>query len=275
MRNLMVVLTATAGVLGMAAPALAIEPIDISLTNRGFTPPFGTVGNTVAFAGTANGTTINVLASGWTATPDGAGGYSFAQSYLSRGLLGLGVTSADELLTNGMFRFDRLDNLDGVDFVLFQFDRDVTILSAILNDTSLLNGVRDNESTVGVGMSSLPWDTQLDLADAAVFDALSIDFHDVARHLESSPAVRPVVPFNLDGLVGNTWMIGANLHNDDTVTIGDTVAPSYDAFNIQKLTLATSAAVPEPASWALMIIGFGAVGMGVRRRSAAGRTVIA
>ncbi len=275
MRDLMIILAATAGVFGMTAPAAAVEQIDISLTNRGFSPPFGEVGNSVAFAGTANGTTVNVLASGWTATPDDNGGYTFAPSYMSRGLLGLGVTSADELLTNGMFRFDRLDNLDGFDFVLFQFDQNVTISSAILNDTSLLNGVRDNESTVGVGMSSLSWDTMLDLSDAAVFDGLSIGFHDVARHLEASPAVRPVVPFGVDGLAGNVWMIGANLHNDDTVVRGNEATPSYDAFNIQKLTVSTVAAVPEPASWALMLVGFGAAGMGLRRRSAARTKVLA
>lgn len=37
------------------------------------------------------------------------------------------------------------------------------------------------------------------------------------------------------------------------------------------VTLVISAAVPEPASWAMMIGGFGLIGFGMRRRKAAGR----
>lgn len=264
MRKLMGAFAATTAMLGMMAPAAA-EQVDISMTNRGFSPPFGVVGNSVAFAGTSNGVTVNVLASGWTATRIATGHYSFAQSYLSRGFLGLGVTSATELLTNGMFSFDRLDNNDGFDFVLYQFDRNVTITSAILNETSVLNGVRDNESSIGIGMTNLPWNTRLDLSDAAVLGGLSIDFFDVDRYLAPDIFTRPNVPFNLGAQSGNVWMIGANLHNDDTVTIGSITSDSFDAFNIQRLTVT---AVPEPASWAMMIAGFALVGGGLRRRKA-------
>ena len=34
-------------------------------------------------------------------------------------------------------------------------------------------------------------------------------------------------------------------------------------------------AVPEPATWAMMLLGFGAVGFGMRRRSAVLRTQVA
>lgn len=266
MLRIMTALAATATLtLGLAAPAAA-EQVNINTT--GFTPPFGPVGNSAIFSGTSNGVTVNVLASAWTATATDTGGYAFAPSYLGRGPLGLGVTSADELLTNGMFRFDRVDNMDGFDFVLFQFDRVVTITSAILNQTSLLNGTEDNESSVGAGMTSLPWNVRLDLSDASAFGDLSLGFNDVARYLPPNIFTRPDVPFNLDGLAGNVWMIGANLHNTDTVTFGDTASPSYDAFNIQRLTVNTADAVPEPASWAMLIAGFGAVGLGIRRKAA-------
>lgn len=270
--TMMTGLAATAALFGMAAPACA-EQVNISTT--GFTPPFGAVGNSVAFSGTANGVTVNVLASGWTASRDANGGLVFAPSYMSRGPLGLGVTSAEELKTGGINRFDRLDNFEGFDFVLFQFDRNVTITSAVLNETSLLNGVRDNESSVGAGMSALPWNSRLDLANGAVFDGLSIDFNDVARYLAPNIITRPDVPFNLGGLAGNVWVIGANLNNDDTVTIGNITSPSYDAFNIQRLTVNTVDAVPEPANWALMLAGFGMVGLGLRRRGQPRRTTLA
>lgn len=264
MRKLIAAFAAATVTLGLAAPATA-EQVNINTT--GFTPPFGQVGNTATFSGTSNDVTVNVLASAWTATPIDGGGYAFAQSYLGRGPLGLGVTSADELLTNGMFRFDRVDNNNGFDFILFQFDRAVALTSAILNETSLLNGVPDNESSVGAGMTSLPWDTRLDLSDASVFDNLSIGFNDVARSLSPNVFTRPDVPFGLGGLTGNVWMVGANLNNDDFVTFGDSTSPSYDAFYTQRLTVDTTSAVPEPATWALMLIGFGAIGLGMRHKT--------
>lgn len=269
--KLMVAFAAATAALGMAAPAAA-EQVNINTT--GFTPPFGPVGNSATFSGTSNGVTVTVLASGWTATPNDTGGYTFAPSYLGRGPLGLGVTSADELLTNGMFRFDRVDNNNGFDFVLLQFDQIVTITSAILNQTSLLNGTEDNESSVGAGMTNLPWNTRLDLSNASVFDDLGISFNDVARSLPPDIFTRPDVPFGLGGLAGNVWMIGANLHNDDTVTFGSITSPSFDAFNIQRLTVNTAGAVPEPASWAMMLIGFGVVGLGMRYKGTVKGTAI-
>lgn len=266
MGKLMGALAVATVTLGMTAPAAA-EQVNISTT--GFTPTTGTAGNSVAFSGTSNGVTVNVLASGWTATQTDTGGYTFAPSYMSRGILGLGVTSPDDSITNDGSRFHLIDNKDGFDFVLFQFDQNVTITSAILNQSSLLNGKIDNESSAGIGLSNLSWDTRLDLSDASLFDSLSIEFFDVDRFFpQNDPTVRPDVPFNLGGQFGNIWMIGANLNNDDTVTFGNGTSPSYDAFNIQRLTVNTAGAVPEPASWALMIVGFALVGGGLRRRKA-------
>ena len=37
------------------------------------------------------------------------------------------------------------------------------------------------------------------------------------------------------------------------------------------LSFAAVPAVPEPATWAMMLFGFGAIGVGLRRRTAAGR----
>lgn len=270
--KLMAALAAATAALGMAAAPAAAEQVNINTT--GFSPTIGTAGNSVAFSGTSNGITVNALASAWTAMPTDTGGYTFAPSYMSRGALGLGVTSPDDSITNDGSRFHLIDNKDGFDFVLFQFDQNVTITSAILNQSSLLNGNIDNESSVGIGLSKLPWNTRLDLSNASLFDSLSIDFFDVARLFTSDPRVRPDVPFNLGGQSGNIWMIGANLHNDDTVTFGNGTSPSYDAFNIQRLTVNTAGAVPEPASWAMMLTGFGLIGWGMRHKGVARRPAI-
>ena len=45
-----------------------------------------------------------------------------------------------------------------------------------------------------------------------------------------------------------------------------------DGSTLQGMTYAPTAAVPEPSTWAMMLIGFGAVGFGMRRRRSSGST---
>ena len=52
----------------------------------------------------------------------------------------------------------------------------------------------------------------------------------------------------------------------DTVSFGETNDPDYDALDNIAVTSGV-AAVPEPASWALMVLGVGGVGFGMRRRA--------
>lgn len=50
------------------------------------------------------------------------------------------------------------------------------------------------------------------------------------------------------------------------ITSSDSAGLNYDTF-----TFVDSVAVPEPATWAMLILGFGALGSAMRRRSSAGR----
>lgn len=56
---------------------------------------------------------------------------------------------------------------------------------------------------------------------------------------------------------------------DDTDQNGEQSSGRADYIRIYNTATVTPTGVPEPASWALMILGFGAVGYGLRRRSAA------
>ena len=185
-------------------------------------------------------------------------------SRLVRGLLGLGVLSAAEGTVGSFTGFGRIDNADQFDFILFQFDRDVTITSAVMNAARVLNGQPDNESSVGAVGTAAPWNTVLDLSDPAAFAGLSMAFNDIDGLIDPSPIVRPDVPFHLPGMAGNVWMIGATLNNQDTVPSGVGPTESFDAYYLGRLTVNS---VPEPASWAMMLAGFGLVGAGIRRRA--------
>lgn len=61
--------------------------------------------------------------------------------------------------------------------------------------------------------------------------------------------------------------------NSDQPIYGLRLYSGKPAFEIDNVTF--SGAVPEPATWAMMILGFGLVGAAMRRRSAGGRLVAA
>ncbi len=66
-------------------------------------------------------------------------------------------------------------------------------------------------------------------------------------------------------LGGTGRFLGATGTLDGTGTADATTRPTHVAINFSGNL--NTPAVPEPASWALMILGFGAVGLVVRRRS--------
>ena len=62
---------------------------------------------------------------------------------------------------------------------------------------------------------------------------------------------------------GNTWLIGASLNNLDKKV------DSFKLSNLQyQMVGPTTGGVPEPATWAMLILGMGVVGGAMRRRSA-------
>ena len=72
----------------------------------------------------------------------------------------------------------------------------------------------------------------------------------------------------------NSYLASTNLYflRDDTRQNGEDSAGSADFIRISDVATGappvstTVAAVPEPASWALMLVGFGSVGFAIRRR---------
>jgi hypothetical protein len=70
-------------------------------------------------------------------------------------------------------------------------------------------------------------------------------------------------PFLSDGFSGGGSFVDATGNPRDT----------HWAFDILNVQSAVQAGVPEPATWAVMLLGFGAVGFALRRRSNVRATV--
>lgn len=81
------------------------------------------------------------------------------------------------------------------------------------------------------------------------------------------------VHFDIPGMEeGSAYMVDwSNKLNDGTWQVNDAVRIRFASAsnNTQdRIWLDMTSAVPEPATWAMMMIGFGAVGLSLRRRSA-------
>lgn len=233
---------------------------------------------TVVLAATPamGGTTINLTGSSASDGPDGnirsftAGGinvqamaYSYDGTTLENGWLGqfssgLGVTNNDE--GNGTSgNSHTVDNLGQNDFVAFVFDRAVNISSAVLNPFSVSGNVLDNDAWVSFGTLNGAYNGGTPMAiplGSPIWSTLNTNPN--AKNVVGNLGSGYSTSLNMTGY-GNVWIIGASRAGYNFVD------NRVDGFKIGSLSV--TAAVPEPATWAMMIVGFGMVGAAMRRRA--------
>ena len=145
-----------------------------------------------------------------------------------------------------------VDNYGWVDFILLQFDAHV-ILDTVTFNTGF-HSMYDTDATIGVAnlagaWNVTPgWDNQNSsiLSPFTFFQSGSVGY--------SGNDTRGVNP---NGLAGNAWIIAASTNNPDGY---------FDGFKVGSVTFNPVGAVPEPSTWALLILGFGLVGGAMRRR---------
>ncbi len=144
-----------------------------------------------------------------------------------------------------------IDNFGSVDFILLQFTHNVSLTSGVFNAFGLNVGTpKDSDATFSVGNALGAWGSSQfgnGASDASVASLFSNTFQ--SNVSTNSGAPRAINP---GGLSGNLWIVKA----------GGSDA-NYDGFKLNQLTVS---AVPEPATWAMMIMGFGAVGFAMRNR---------
>ncbi len=212
----------------------------------------GTDGNARLFSATSGGTTLNMRVTGWSLTSPSILGL-VRDSYLGFYSSGLGITSGDE---TGSGNTHTADNQNRYDFFILQFDKPVSLVSGTFTPFSL-GGYLDTDATVGFGTTNTPWNSQPALNNQS-FLTLSGVFNGGFSTLTGNGTTNTRL-LNPAANIGNIWLVGAAFDNADRRT---------DAFKFSDLTVSGSTSVPEPATWAMMIFGFGLVGSAMRRRQA-------
>jgi len=252
---------ARAGMLGAAALATVSVAQVASATAFTFDftkvnyegPSYGFSSCSNASVNCATGTKLNVKATGWNASDSN-------KSAITNGTIdtaklgvyqggGLGVIYGADKGSDGTHQVDSYGN--GTDFIMLQFDQDVTLSSIGRNYYSLPSGSNRGEASYWADTGNIlgaPSSTANINLDGGTFNENIFSNIDSNGNLNTKSSA-------------SVWLVSARFNSND------------DGFKIKSLianTVNVPAAVPEPASWAMMIVGFGAVGYGMRRRKTSG-----
>ncbi len=168
---------------------------------------------------------------------------------------GLGVISS---LSNddagGADGKHQIDNHVNKDFILLQFSRQVKLTGAVFN-TYNLSGTKDSDAIIRYGTTpAFDWQSDLGLG-GKLKSQVEAMMPGMMTSYTTSTGNR-TASLNPNRFSGDVWLIGPAWNNPDS---------RVDAFKISQL-----AVIPEPATWAMMIGGFGLVGAAARRRTRAG-----
>lgn len=224
-----------------AAPASATDLL-LNLTSSSNSADSGSA-NARNYTFTLDGVQVNARATAWSVING-----KVTDAYLGSYTSGLGVTADNETGGNGTHT---IDNDGAQDFLVFQFSSDVLLSKITTTPFNVNNLGTDSDALVAWGKVGTAWNQSLGLDGKSVntLNALLSGSQDLVGG--SSTSTRSVT-----GTASNLWLIAAgnNLGGDNKV----------DGFKLTNVTV--SSAVPEPATWMMMIGGFAMVGAAVRRR---------
>jgi hypothetical protein len=238
-------LAAAIGALAISSPATAAVTINFNGPNSSVNG--NPDGNIRSFSSGG----INVQASAWSIN-----GSLLQNGWLGQYSHGLGVTNRGE---TGGSNSHTVDNSGYQEFVILVFNQAVNIESAILYPFSV-SGSTDNDAWVS--FATLPGAftnpaTPLTTGSPLWAALAGNDYNVPGSGWPYS------VSLNSAGFFGNVWLLGAA---NSGVAWADR---RIDGFKLSSVTINTPPpppAVPEPSTWAMMLIGFGAVGFAMRRR---------
>ena len=239
-----------------ATPALAAPVIPIN-TIALFNGTGSAVSNNAI---TINDGTVKVQVTAWNTTSTNlASGTNRARGTLSQWDYGLGASYTND-------GSHTVDNAGRYDFLLLQFDTKVALNTVTF--TSGWDGY-DSDATIsranldyaalGIGYRSVGstfWNAAGAQLQANKTDSMTPNNTFVAGAVNTSRRqVNPTL------VTSNVWLVAAKIGSNDTYG---------DAFKLKGFTYVDpynhGGAVPEPSTWAMLILGMGMVGGAMRRK---------
>lgn len=246
--------------LGTAAALLGATPA--SATSFFFSLNADGTFDSKTFTATTGSQSLSVRATAWSV----AGTKIRSATLGAYGQNGLGVTAGDD--NGGTYNQHTVDNQDQKDFIILQFSKPVELSSAVFTAFTLYDSnnraysYKDNDATIDFATSGPVWNSSSALNTlvkdknsstlGTTFNGSGFESLGNGSSSFSSPRI-----LSTSGRYGTLWMVAASMANQDG---------RYDAFKFSSLTVRTMPAVPEPATWAMMISGFGLTGAMMRRR---------
>lgn len=201
------------------------------------------------------GNTLNVKVTAWTAqgtTPTS----KIYNSRIGRYTNGLGVLGDTE--GSGSSNTHTIDNQSGIDFLIFQFDKNVEWVSGTFTPYKLgSNTYADADYSLAASLANYATTPNLNNMNfsnlTTLFTGSGIQTYGNTGSTGTSAINRNLNQLNRHG---NIWLIGAAFNGSKDSKL--------DAFKFQQLVVKVP--VPEPATWLMMIAGFGLIGGSIRRQ---------
>lgn len=238
----------------LCTPAMAADVLWLDSDHTAYGGDYAT-GASLTFL--VNG--VNVRASAWSIDANGI----LKQASLGVWDQGLGVKYGNPDNSH------TVDNYGTRDFLLFQFDKVVEVVNAQFNTG--WHNMYDTDATVGVDTNNLTFANPPAWNNTTAASKFSTLDYYYGSNAGNGNSYRDINPNNV---TGNMWLVGASFSNPDQ---------NYDGFKLEKLTFnqptpTPRTPLPEPSTWAMMLLGFlglGAAMRSKRQRSAEGEALSA
>jgi PEP-CTERM motif len=144
----------------------------------------------------------------------------------------------------------------GFDFILLVFNKAVNLSTAVLSPFQVASTAADNDAFVNRGTLANAFQASPTAVSTA--NALSIANAAGGKNVAGNLASGNSTALNMANSYANVWVIGAARSSYTAID------SNADGFKLKSVT--ATAAVPEPATWGMMIGGMGIAGMALRRR---------